>query len=268
MSSASFSWGAFALLFAVLCFSTRLLAPNFFLQLFAPVFSVSNAVAETSHSFFNSFSDTATLAAKNEQLETENAALVSENLALAEKIASVSAFEKPVTGILAGVVSRPPESPYDTLIVNAGERAGVVLGLEAFGPPVGEASGGDVPIGRVTEVTADFSRVTLFSAPGMVTHGWVVGASVPIAIYGAGAGAMQASLSRLASVVVGDSVYAPGPGMLPIGVVARIDSDPSATNMMLRIVPRTNLFSLAWVLLRDTGTAFRNSFVTATSTAL
>ena len=59
------------------------------------------------------------------------------------------------SGILAGVVARPPVSPYDTLVLAAGRVDGVEVGMEAFGA-VG------VPVGVVSSVLEDFSRVTLF----------------------------------------------------------------------------------------------------------
>jgi cell shape-determining protein MreC len=266
LSSTGVSWGAFALMFALGVLLMRLLAPNFFWYVAAPAFGVADGIAARSHAFLNSFSDTAALAARNEQLVRENAALSNENQALIEKAASQSALLGPsgvqksaVSGVLAGVVARPPESPYDTLVLSAGSTAGVTLGQEAFGE-------GNVPLGMVTAVTADFSRVTLFSAPGTITHGWVGHANTPLSIFGAGAGAMEASLSRSAGAAVGDTVFVPGPGMLPIGSVTRIDSDPSAPGITLLIAPKINPFSLTWVLLRDTGAAARNSFSLATST--
>jgi len=266
LSSASLSWGSLALLFAVLALLVRLLAPDLFLYAFAPAFRVADGIAAKSHAFFNSFSDTAALAARNEQLASENAALMSENQALLEKEAGQSALfgtsssqKTAASGILAGVVVRPPESPYDILILSAGRSAGITLGMEAFGA-------GGVPVGIVSSVTADFSRVTLFSAPGAVTHGWVGSGTMPLTILGAGAGAMNASLSRSASVAVNDVVFVPGPGMLPIGSVMRIDSDPSSPGVTLRIMPRVNPFSLTWVFVRDTGAALRDSFSLATST--
>jgi cell shape-determining protein MreC len=266
LSSASVSWGAVALACAVLVLLLRLLAPNFFLHTFAPAFRVADTIAAKSNLFFDSFGDVALLAAKNEQLRIENTALANENQALQQKAASVSALigtpgssRTAISGILAGVVARPPESPYDTLVLAAGSQEGVILGMEAFG-------GGGVPLGAVSAVMDDFSRVTLFSAPGMVTRGWVGRAGLPIDILGGGGGAMNASLSRSANVAVGDTVFAPGPGMLPIGSVVRIDSDPSAPEVVLHIMPALNLFSVSWVELRDTGTALRNSFFAATST--
>lgn len=267
LSSASISWGTIALGCAILALLVRLLAPNFFLQAFTPVFNISNSIAGKSHTFFTSFSDTAALAARNERLAKENAALASENQALLQKETSMSALigasalqKIPGTGILAGVVARPPLSPYDTIVLSVGSSSGVTLGQEAFGE-------GGVPLGIVTAVAADFSRATLFSAPGMVTHGWVKNADMPLNIFGAGGGAMNASLSRSAGIEVGDIVFAPGPGMLPIGSVTRVDSDPSAPGITLRIMPSINPFSLTWVLLRDIGATLHGAFSIATSTS-
>ncbi len=254
LSSRSLSWGTLALVFAVFVLCVRLVASDMFWQAFAPVFRVSDTLSAGSNAFFNSFGDTAKLAASNERLTSENAALADENQALQTKVASLSALlgtavpQKNAAGILAGVVARPPESPYDTLVLAVGEKEGVTLGMEAF------AAGG-VPIGMVSSVLADFSRVTLFSAAGTATSGWVGQANVPLTVTGEGGGAMRASVARAANIAVGDVVSVPGPGQLPIGSVVRIDSDPLSPAITLRIRSAANLFSIAWVELRATGVA-------------
>lgn len=259
-SSANFSWGIVALICALLVLFVRLFAPNFFWQVFTPVFHSADALAAQGHSFLNSFGDTAALALKNEQLTNENAALASENEALARRVADISALSgsQAAEGIIAGVVARPPESPYDTLVIAAGSDAGVVIGQEVFGA-------GGVPLGVISSVLADFSRATLFSAPGVATSGWVGDASVPITIFGAGAGALNASVARSANIAIGDMVFVPGPGRLPLGSVARVESDPSSPSATLRIQPALNPFSVTWVLVRTTGAPL---LLSATSTFL
>ncbi|OGG40424.1 hypothetical protein A2118_02820 [Candidatus Kaiserbacteria bacterium GWA2_50_9] len=253
------SWGGYALIFSIVALLVRLVAPDFFWQITAPAFRAADALAAQSHAFWASFNDVSELAIRNERLVEENAALINENQALREKEMAIDEFDV-AKGILAAVVARPPESPYDTLVLAAGARARVALGQEAFGE-------GGVPIGIVTAVTTDFSRVTLFSAPGQLTHGWIGRESLPLRIFGSGAGTMNASLSRSAGIAVGDTVFAPGPGMLPIGSVVRIDSDPASPGATLRIVPKVNPFSLSWVQLRDVGAGVRD-FSVATSTRL
>lgn len=254
LSSTDVSWGVSALIVAVLLFLVRLLAPNFFWQVFTPAFHSADSLATESHRFFSSFGDTAQLALQNERLLDENTVLANENEALLQKTISLEALlGSPATGknntpkIIAGVVTRPLESPYDTLVLAEGTRAGVAQGMEVFGA-------GGVPIGVISSVLTDFSRVTLFSSPGMSITGWVGRANVPLTISGAGAGVMNASVARSAGIAAGDIVFAPGPGMLPIGSVVRVESDPSSPSVTLRIMPALNLFSISWVIVRDTGT--------------
>ncbi len=262
LSPGNVSWGTLALACAILALLLRLLAPNIFWQLFTPAFRVGDSIALASRTFLNGFNDIAALAAKNEQLQSENAALASENQALIEKEAQLKALlptSHAASDVLAGVVARPPESPYDTLVVAAGSQDGIAPGYEAFGE-------GGVPLGVVSSVTSGFSRITLFSAPGAETHGWVGHNALPLTLLGAGAGAMTASLTRSARVAASDVVFVPGPGMLPIGSIARIESNPSSPGITLHIKSAVNPFSITWVLLRDTGAAVRDAFTAATST--
>jgi len=249
LSPTDVSWGVFALTLALVVLGVRLLAPNFFWYVFTPVFRSAETLSGKGRALFSGFENAATLAKENERLQEENTALTLENQALIKKEASTAGLSLIKEGILAGVVARPPESPYDTLVLAAGAKAGVTLGQEAFG-------GGGVPLGVVSSVLPDFSRVTLFSTHDFVTSGWVGDTNLPISLQGAGAGAMSATVARAASIKVGDTVFVPGPGMLPIGKVARIDSDPSVPGVTLRIQSTLNLFSVAWVTLRDTGTTF------------
>ncbi len=246
LSSASASWGALALALAIVVLGARLLLPNVFWYTFSPLFHISNTLASDSHVFIASFGDASRLTLQNETLANENAALALENQTLLQKMNSISGLGAETRGIVAGVVARPPLSPYDTLMLSVGSGAGITSGMEAFGE-------GGVPLGVVSSIQNNFSRITLFSSPSMSTQGWVGKENVPLIIRGAGAGAMQASVPRSASIAEGDIVFLPGPGMLPIGSVVRIDSDPSSPSVTLRIQSAINLFSLGWVELRDTG---------------
>lgn len=250
------------LLLAVFMLLMRLLAPNLFLQAFTPLFQLSDTLGTRSHAFFTHFSDAAKLAELNEKVTNENIALASENQDLLQKVANLSALlgaptlQKEIPGILAGVVARPPMSPYDTLVLAVGSSGGVTLGMEAFGE-------GNMPVGIVSNVLNDFSRVTLFSSPNMTTNGWVGHANVPLILIGAGAGVLQASTPRVANISVGDIVFVPGPGQLPIGSVIRVDSDPLSPGVTLRIRPASNPFTASWVVLRATGSVLP-TFATST----
>lgn len=263
LSSANFSAGGVALAVVVITLLVRFLVPNIFWYVFSPVFSGADAIAARSHEFLSSFGDVSALTLKNEELVRQNAALANENQSLLRKASDLesllgSSGHVP-EGIVAGVVTRPPSSPYDVLVLSSGARAGIVLGQEAFGP-------GRVPLGVVSSVLDDFSRVTLFSSPSMMVDGWVGEKNLPITLMGAGAGALRASVARSASIAVNDPVSVPGPGALHIGSVVRIDSDPSSPMVTLDIQPAINPFSITWVELRNTGPSFIASLSAATST--
>ena len=263
LSSSSALRSALVLAFFLLILLVRIFAPDFFWQMTAPLFRASGALAESTHGFIGSFSSAAAVSAKNDVLTSENAALANENQMLLAKVADLSALlgnepQKAAPGVLASVVARPPLSPYDTLLVAAGKRDGVFAGMEAFG-------NANTPIGTVTAGTDAFSRVTLFTAPGVVTAGWVGkgGKMTALTLTGRGGGAMSATVTRDAGIAIGDTVFAPGPGPLPVGTIVRADTDPLSPSVTLRIRSAANLFSLGSVLLRDTGVA---PLLSATST--
>lgn len=260
ISSARFSYGAIVLVFAVVLLSVRIIAPNLFLHLVSPVFNYSDSVAANWHAFFSKFSDAAVLALENDALRESNAARLSNNQELTRKLESIGALNNDrANDVLGGVVARPPVSPYDTIIVGSGENAGVQQEMEVF-------AAGNVPIGVVSEVLKEFSRVTLFSSPSAMVSGWVGENRTPITIYGAGGGVMRSTVSRAASVAIGDTVFVPGPGMLPIGSVEAVDSNPSSPSVILHIRSDINLFSVDWVRMRATGPTFAASLSWATST--
>ena len=248
-SPTNVSWGSAALVVAVLILLARLLTPNFFWYVVAPVLRGADALTVRSHILLSGFGNTAILTLQNEQLINENATLASENQALLEKEKSLGELSiSTPKDIIAGVLAQPPASPYDTFLLSKGSNQGVAVGQEVFGA-------GGVPLGIISSVLSDFSRATLFSAPGMAVNGWVGHANLPLIIEGAGAGAMRASLARSAGVVIGDEVFVPGPGALPIGTVTGIDGDPSSPVVTLQIQSALNLFSVTWVELRTINVA-------------
>lgn len=259
LSSADLSWGAWALAAALFLFFVRILAPDLFFRAAEPLFKSADALSERSKAFFSSFGDAGRLALENEALLLENAALRLENEAAEKNIRARAALGAQGNGIVASVVARPPESPYDALLLSRGAEDGVSVGMRVFALSSGgareEEKRGGVPVGTISSVTDRFSRALLFSAPGVSTYGWIGTENIPVTLLGQGGGAMRATLPRSVPVSVGDVVYAPGPEALPLGRVARIDEDASSPSLTLHVASLANLFSATWVMLRDLGGA-------------
>lgn len=192
------------------------------------------------------FEDKNNVAVDRDRLQLENQVLQNENRMLRANLEDVTHLTGgamlPASTIVAGVLARPPLSPYDTLVVSLGTVLRAQQGALVYGP-------GGVPIGTVEQSEKGIARVLLYSSPGRKVDGWIGAKRFPVTLSGESAGAFTASIAHASSVVVGDVLYLPGPGALPAGTVASVESDPSSTEDILFIVPYINIFSIPWVLI-------------------
>lgn len=260
LSPGGFSAGLIAVAFAVSVVALRFLLPDAFLAATTPFARMGTTISSYVDTLTSGFQSTAALSETNETLMRENAALTIENRALSEKVADLTALlgsgGPAVQGIVAGVLTRPPFSPYDTYVLSAGAGDGVSEGMGAFGP-------GGIPLGIVSTVTTHFSRLTLYSAAGMLVPGWIGRDRLPVTLRGEGGGTFSVEIPRSASVSAGDIVYMSAPGAVPIGTVAKMGGELSDPSLELAIQPILNPLSITWVLLREGGPSFY--FSTSTS---
>ncbi len=124
-------------------------------------------------------------------LQNENEVLTARAQDLTKLLGGQSGSTQGST-IPAGVLARPPESPYDSLVVAAGSADGIATGAEVF-------SSGGIPIGTVASVTAHSATIQLLSTPGVTTNGWVGENRIPLTLSGMGAGAFTAILPKAAT---------------------------------------------------------------------
>lgn len=220
-----------AVVILLMGFLLRVVFPGALVALSAPLFSFGTYLSGIIQLPGNS----AALTARVADLEQQNKTLAEENATLAKRLGD----QGETTGIIAGVIARPPQSPYDALIIGAGTNDGVGAGMRV------EVSG--VPVGSVESATAQSARVALSSSPGRDTEGWIGKSNVPVTLHGEGAGAFSADIPKDAPVVEGDMVYVPGPGALPVGTVTKIITEASSPRAVLHIRPSINPFTTTWV---------------------
>jgi cell shape-determining protein MreC len=223
----------------------RVFLPGALVTIATPFWKGGSSLEASVGNTFSGFGNASKLASENTSLQSQVSELENENAVLtarAQDLTKLLGGQAQTAGgsILAGVLARPPESPYDTIIVAAGAKDGVVANATAF------ATGG-IPIGTVQSTTAHSATIALLSTPNLTTNGWVGENRIPLTLNGTGAGTFTATLPKAAPVAVGDNVYVPGPGAVPIGSIARIDTDPSSPTVVLYIQPLVNIFSLTWV---------------------
>ncbi len=181
----------------------------------------------------------AELAAANALVADRNA-LYQENLELKVRLGRDAARSV----ILAGVLQRPPATPYDTLMVDAGAAEGVRAGDFV-------SAGGTARIGTVAEVYAHTSRVILFSAPGqtydVLLHLSSTTQTVPVSMQGQGSGSFIGQVPAGTPVRVGDSLVFPGIASALAGSVSSVNFDPKQSFATLYARLPVDLLSLRFV---------------------
>lgn len=168
-----------------------------------------------------------------EKLLSENQALTNELSAESQELADQNALAgenqalKSMLGrsdneslILAAVLERPNQTPYDTLIIDGGAAVGMKIGSEVL-------SEDSILIGSISDVYANSARVTLFSTPGVKAQVLVGDAHTAATAEGQGGGNFTIKLPRSIPVKEGDLVIAPDLHIKIFGTIQHIDLTPS-----------------------------------------
>jgi len=180
-------------------------------------------------------------------LASTSAALADRNQLSIENTELKSLLGRQISGvqIVAAVILRPPGTPYDTLMIDAGKKEGVTPGELVYG-------GGKSAIGEISEVYDNSSRVSLFSAPGRTFDAQVApaatpGAVLPLSLAGQGGGSMIGQVPAGSNVVVGDPVIIPGIGSAFVGEVSHIEAPTGSSFITLLVQLPANIFALQFV---------------------
>ena len=125
--------------------------------------------------------------------------------------------EVPATRIVAGVIARPPYTPYDTVVIDRGSEDGIVLHAPVF-------HDGGTTVGYVKSVSAHSSFVTLFSSPGVETTVYVFGSQIFTTAYGEGGGVVRLSVPQGIVLEKGSPVILPSLDSGVLGTISEIQS--------------------------------------------
>ncbi len=189
--------------------------------------------------------------------------LVKENITLREKLASLelelstlsisrSEIERlyellgrqsVVGGITVSVLTHPPQSPYDLIIIDAGSREAMLVGAKVFLPEGPE-------IGVVTQVFPNFSRVKLLTTSGEKTSAVLERYQIPVILEGLGGGNFKIILPRETEIEVGDRIFSSGLSASLLAIVEEVSLEP--TDSFKKVLSRSpaNIFSLRFLTVR------------------
>lgn len=243
LTPAAIACGVIVVLFLVF----RILLPGALVAVATPLWQSGTALTAGVGNAGSFFTSKATLMRELDEMRTENAALYAKSATLEARARDLERLlgdrTEPVPGTLAGVLARPPVSPYDVLVLDAGSDDGIETGYRVEGP-------GGLPLGIIESVTGGSARALLYSTPAKETESWVGESRIPVTLIGEGSGAMSAVVARDAGIASGDLVYIAGPGAVALGTVTDVGNDPSSPRTRIDIRPLANPFSVTWVTVR------------------
>jgi cell shape-determining protein MreC len=144
--------------------------------------------------------------------------------------------------IIATVLTHPPQTPYDVLIIDAGSNDSVTLDSLVSLPE------GPV-VGVISEVFSKKAKVTLLSTNGEETNAILERNNVPVTLVGVGGGNFKVVLPRDVAVEKGDRILSRDIASRLLAVVEDINIRP--TDSFKEVLARSplNIFSLRFVFV-------------------
>ena len=210
-------------------------------KVFRPVLVAGNGMGSKLRNAKSFFISKSSLLLENESLRREidalsgrlvnYDALLDENVKLKEVLGRKSESQEMT---LAAILAKPSRSPYDTLLVDAGEEEGIREGMNVFAL-------GNIPIGRVAEVFPNSSKIILFSSPGEKTEVVIAGLDISMELVGRGGGNFEMILLRDFMLPLGTEVVLRGMTPHVVAVTEAIISDPRDSFQKALLVSPVNI---------------------------
>ena len=142
--------------------------------------------------------------------------------------------------VVAGILSKINQSIYGTLLIDAGFSQGIRENSLVFAL-------GNVPIGRISQVFPNTSKIVLFSTPGEKNDVIVTGKDVFVSAVGRGGGNFEISLPRDFNIEKGTEIVLPGINNYILATVADVISDPRDSFQKALLVSPVNIEQLRFV---------------------
>jgi cell shape-determining protein MreC len=223
---------------------------------FRPVLVLGNGVGGRLRNLGIYFASKSSLALQNEnlrfRLSEEEAKILNYNSVLEENKSLKEILGRMNTKknvILAAILWKPNQSPYDTLVLDMGTEQGINVGSMVF-------AFGNIPMGRIAEVYDNSSKVVLFSSAGEKTQAIVTLSHSPTGeadkntffeLVGRGGGNFEMILPRDLILQKGDLVTMPGINPYTLARVETTISDPRDPFTKALLVSPVNVQELKFV---------------------
>ncbi len=216
------------------------------LQAISPMWRSENAIVSTFRSFVNNLKSKNALVEENLNLKQQLSSLQLELTSLELSESREKAFNDLLGRthrpgeVVASILTHPPQSPYDLLIIDAGTNEGVVVGstVALIDGPL---------IGTVSDTFSSNAKVKLYSSAGEQTPAILERGNESVILEGRGGGNFHIKVPREVNVQVGDRVVSAGVSYSLLAVVESVEVAP--TDAFKEVLARSpaNIFSIRLV---------------------
>jgi cell shape-determining protein MreC len=235
---------SFIFILALIIMLTRPVRQIFF-AIVEPVWKFENIILNSS--FFEYFKFKQTLI--DERLAMEQKLFLAGNLlAINTNLQAENENLKDLLGrkdvkaetVLAAVLVKPPQTPYDMLTVDIGTDYGVKVGDKVL-------ASANVFMGEVTEVFPHSSKVTLYSTPGRKMAVALGESAISVEAVGMGAGNFSIFIPREVEVKEGDVIIIPSITTNVFGIVEKINYKDNDSSQTVLFKSPVNISELSFV---------------------
>ena len=190
----------------------------------SPVFKLANFISRVKEDIVFFFKNKEGLGKELNVLKEKNIELENELILLDyikaenEELKTMLSRSDKKSYILGSIISRPPKSPYDMIIVDAGSNVGVAQGMKVI-------AYSNTLIGYITEVFPKTSKIKLLSFPGEEIGLMMESAKISAIGFGLGGGNIEIKIPSSVVVNIGDKIITDGAFHYLLGVADKVESD-------------------------------------------
>ncbi len=152
----------------------------------------------------------------------------------------LSYIKTPSEVIVAGVLAKPSQSLYNSLVIDQGSKNGITVGQLVV-------TQGTIGLGKISSVSANTATVELFSGPQFDTNLVMKNQNITVPAKGKGGGNFEIHIPREIVVTDGDMLALPEHPSIAVGVVKSIIFDPRDPFQTVLARTPVNLQELSFV---------------------
>lgn len=221
---------------------------RFLISVFSPIWKAENVFSRNLQNGLNFFNAQKTLFQENLNLKDRifslelQLASISKDSSRQELFLQLLNQGRVQDTVLAAVITHPPQTPYDIIIIDAGSDNDIKVGSEVFlteGPY----------LGIVKEVFPHKAKVELLSSGGVETDAILERGLVPVKLKGIGGGNFKIELPQNISVEKGDRIISSDINERLIAVVGHINVRATDSFKVVMSYSPINIFNARFVFV-------------------